>query len=158
MYSLSLTLLASFLVAVHPPEDDKFDSENKASGIRPPAADFFISTLTKSKPASTAKEEFNAEDVKKIEEMKDKEIIVKGKVTEVFIPKSGSIAILNFGKDTKKCFKAVVFKGDFEKFEGGAEGIKKKYSGKTVTVEGKVSIYQNAPQIAMKTPSQIKIK
>lgn len=157
MHALTLTLLASILIAAQPPEDDKFDSENKASSIRPPAADFFISTLTKSKPASTAKEEFSAENVKKIEEMKDKEISVKGKVFEVFIPKSGSIAILNFGKDNKKCFKAVVFKGDFEKFDGGAEGIKKKYTGKTVTVEGKVSMYQNTPQIALKTPSQIKI-
>ena len=152
MYFLFLALL----VPVY--DDNKFDSENKASGVRPPASDFFISMKTKltakEKPAG---ETLNAEDVKKIAAKKDEEISVKGKVVEVFIPNSGTIAILNFGKDNKTCFKAVVFKSDFEKFDGGAQGIKKKYSGKTVTVEGKVTIYKDAPQIAVKTPSQIKV-
>ena len=155
MHALMLTLLATLVVAVQPVDDDKYTSENKASSVRPPAKDYFISMQSRNKPAE--KEVLSADDVKKIEAKKDEEVSVKGTVNEVFLPKSGSIAILNFGKDSKKCFKAVIFKGDFDKWEGGAEGIKKKYQGKTVTVEGKVSVYQNAPQIAVKTPSQFKV-
>lgn len=154
MYALSLAALCFLVMPVM--DDNKIDSENKASSIRPPAADYFISMKTKL-VAKSKGDELNADDVKKIEAKKDEEVTVKGKVYEVFIPSSGSIAILNFGKDSKKCFKAVVFKGDFEKFDGGAQGIKKKYTGKTVTVEGKVSIYKDAPQIAVKTPSQLKV-
>lgn len=138
-----------------PADDDKILSENRATSVRPPPADFFVSMPAKSKPVD--KEVLSAEDVKKIEACKDQEVSVKGKVHEVYVPNSGSIAILNFGKDHKKCFKAVIFKADFEKWAGGVEGIKKKYQGKTVTVEGKVSIYQNAPQISAKTPSQFKV-
>lgn len=156
MLPLLLTLLTFTPVTIDPPEDDKIATENKATSIRPPASDYFSSMQSKSKPAAD-KEVLSADDVKKIEDKKDQEVTVKGKVHEVFIPKSGSIAILNFGKDNKKCFKAVVFKGDFEKWEGGAEGIKKKYQGKSVTVEGKVSMYQGTPQISVKTPSQFKI-
>jgi hypothetical protein len=155
MQAAALTLIVTIFLAVDPPEDNKYISENQASSVRPPAADYLVNTNYR--PKSPDKEVLSADDVKKIEEKKDKEVSVKGTVNEVFLPKSGSIAILNFGKDSKKCFKAVVFKGDFEKFEGGAEGIKKKYTGKTVTVEGKVSMYQGTPQIAVKTPSQFKI-
>lgn len=156
MYAVTLALLSTLVVGWNGTNDDeKFLSENKANSVRPPAADFFVSMTTKAKAPD--KDVLSADDVKKIEEKKDKEVSVKGKVYEVFLPKSGNIAILNFGKDNKKCFKAVIFKGDFEKFDGGAEGIKKKYTGKTVTVEGKVSIYQNTPQISVKTPSQFKV-
>jgi DNA/RNA endonuclease YhcR with UshA esterase domain len=149
-------LLVTLLLPVY--DDNKIDSENKASTVRPPASDYFISMKTRlTKMESKSEETLNADDIKKIEARKDEEVSVKGKVFEVFIPSSGSIAILNFGKDSKKCFKAVVFKSDFEKFDGGAKGIKKKYTGKTVTVEGKVSIYKDAPQIAVKTPSQLKV-
>ncbi|MFT3881879.1 MAG: hypothetical protein QM703_19765 [Gemmatales bacterium] len=155
MQAAVLTFAVTLFLAIDPPEDNKYTSENLASSVRPPAADYLRTTTPKSKTAE--KEVLSADDVKKIEEKKDKEVSVKGTVNEVFLPKSGSIAILNFGKDSKKCFKAVVFKSDFEKFEGGAEGIKKKYTGKTVTVEGKVSMYQGTPQIAVKTPSQFKV-
>ncbi len=153
MQAAVLTLVATVSLAIDRPEDNKYSSENLATSVRPPAADYLRTTM----PKSADKEVLSADDVKKIEEKKDKEVSVKGTVNEVFLPKSGSIAILNFGKDNKKCFKAVVFKSDFEKFEGGAEGIKKKYTGKTVTVEGKVSMYQGTPQIAVKTPSQFKV-
>lgn len=156
MQAAVLTFAVTLFIAIDPPEDNKYTSENLSSGVRPPAADY-LRTNTPTKPKSPEKEVLSADDVKKIEEKKDKEVSVKGTVNEVFLPKSGSIAILNFGKDSKKCFKAVVFKSDFEKFDGGAEGIKKKYTGKTVTVEGKVSMYQGTPQIAVKTPSQFKI-
>jgi DNA/RNA endonuclease YhcR with UshA esterase domain len=150
-------LLSGFILAVdHPPEDDKFKSENQASGIRPPAADFLLTQAGRKKAGE--KVAIPASDIKAIEAKKDEDVVVKGVVHEVFIPRSGSIAILNFGKDNKKCFKAVVFKSDFEKWDGGAEGIKKKYQGKTVTVEGKVSLYQGLPQIAVKTPSQFKVQ
>lgn len=150
-------LFLTLIIAVdHPPEDDKIKSENQANGIRPPAADFLLTQAGKKKAGE--KETIPASDIKAIEAKKDEEAVVKGVVNEVFIPRSGTIAILNFGKDNKKCFKAVVFKGDFEKWDGGAEGIKRKYQGKTVTVEGKVSMYQGLPQISVKTPSQLKVQ
>ncbi|HMP17384.1 MAG TPA: hypothetical protein PKD72_10200 [Gemmatales bacterium] len=158
-----LILLSTILLApAHPPEDEKFDSENQASGVRAPADDFFRDMIsnTNARRSSPAREEYNAEDVKKIASMKDKEISVRGKVHEVFVPSSGSVAILNFGKDNRKCFKAVIYKSDFEKFDGGADGIKKKFTGKVVAVEGKVSIYEKdkLPQIIVKTPSQISLQ
>ena len=145
----------TFIVCACLADDEKYTSENKANGIRPPASNYFVSMPSRTKTPD--KEVFSADDVKKIEEQKDKEISVKGTVNEVFIPKSGTIVIFNFGKDRKKCFKAVIFKGDFDKWDGGSEAIKKKYQGKTITVEGKVSIHENLPQIVVKTPSQIKI-
>ena len=157
MYALLFLLLTGSALAVHPPEDDQIASENKANSVRPPASDFFPSMPVRTSAQDKDKDVLSAEDVKKIEGKKDQEVVVKGTVVEVFLPRSGNLAILNFGKDNKKCFKAVIFKADFEKFNGGAEGIKKKYTGKAVIVEGKVSIFQNLPQIAIKTPSQIKI-
>lgn len=171
----SLLLLSALLLPVSF-DDDTIKSENNAKSLR--KLDGTFTTFdTKSKKSSAApaaddkdkpkdqdkdkdKESegktYKADQVDELKKAEGKQTSVKGKVVEVFVPNSGSLAIMNFGKDNKKCFKVVIRKKDFEKF-GGIEDIKKKYAGKEVTVDGKVTMYQSLPQIELTVPSQIKV-
>lgn len=149
--------------------DDEFKSENDAKSLRGPDGKF---TQVKSKDNPKAEKAEKAEkektapkdkgdaiaadDVAKLKELDGKQATVKGKVVEVFVPKTGSVAILNFGKDHKTCFKVAIFKANFEKF-GGVDEITKNYQGKVVRVEGQVKMYQGQPEIVATVPSQLKV-
>lgn len=147
--------------------DDEFKSENDAKSVRGPDGKFTqVKSKDNPKAEKTEKTEKTvpkekgdavaAEDVAKLKELDGKQATVQGKVFEVFLPKSGSVAILNFGKDHKTCFKVAIFKANFEKF-GGTDEIAKSYQGKTVTVEGQVKLYQGQPEIVATVPSQLKV-
>lgn len=162
-----------------PDDPDGYVSENKAKSVRPPKPRDVLSRKstqtspprddrrdnTNAKDGNDRKESrskgdstqqvFSASDVAAIQAMKGKEIVVRGQVASVYVPKSEAVVILNFGPDHKTCFKAVVFKRNFDKFEGGMEGLKK-LARKTVTVEGTVSEYDGTPQIQLNVPSQLR--
>jgi hypothetical protein len=97
----------------------------------------------------------DALDVEALSKKEDQRITVKGKVYSTHLARSGKVFTLNLGPNWKTCFKATVFKGDFEKWKGGTDGIKAAYEGKVVVIEGKVKMYQGSPEIVLNTPAQI---
>ncbi|HMP01193.1 MAG TPA: hypothetical protein PKD86_04380 [Gemmatales bacterium] len=148
-------------------DPDGYESENKAKSVRPAkprersaAPPSRSGGDSKDDPKSGSKSDkvYAATDVAGLVAMKGKEVTVRGRVTSVYSPSSETIFIMNFGPDRKTCFKAVIFKRNFDKWDGGLEGLKKLVSRKTVTIEGVVTIYEDAPQIQINIPSQLKVE
>lgn len=78
---------------------------------------------------------------------------VRGKVLDV--ARSQKAIFINFGKDWRRDFTAVIFKGNFKDFE--AAGINPmNYKGRTVVISGVVQKYKGRPEIIVMTPAQIK--
>lgn len=83
--------------------------------------------------------------------------VVKGKVFDVFEPKSGKVLNLNMGPNYKLCFKAVIFPESYSKWAGGKDYLKSLH-GKTVTVEGSIEEYMDSPQIIINSVTQLKVE
>lgn len=163
---LALLMVVALLTSARSEDEPK--SENDAKTVRGPDGKFV--TVAQKKDAPPKKEDaakkedkpakpdevIDASEVEKLKGLDGKEVKVRGKVHEVFVPASGGLAVLNLGKDFKSCFKVAIYKSSFEKF-GGLDEIKKMFAGKEITVEGKVTLYQKLPQIVANVPSQIKV-
>ena len=67
---------------------------------------------------------------------------------------TGKVCFLNFHKDWKKYFTAVIFFSDFDKFPANPEDY---YLNRKVRVSGLIKEYKEKPEIIVKSPSQIKI-
>jgi DNA/RNA endonuclease YhcR with UshA esterase domain len=111
------------------------------------------------KPADAVGEVIDAKDA--AEKLKDKEgvtVSVRGVVSEVFTGKSG-IAILNFKGIPRRSFNAVIQKEDVDTVKAGSKGeLAGELTDKTIVVTGPVALYRGNPQIAVKTPDQIKVE
>jgi len=81
-----------------------------------------------------------------------KTMIVEG--TIVAANSTGKVCFLNFHKNWKRYFTAVIFASDFHKFP---ESPKNYYNGKKVRITGLIKKYQGKPEIIIKNPSQIEI-
>lgn len=77
---------------------------------------------------------------------------VKGKIVATF--NSGKACFLNFHKNWKRYFTAVIFASDFNKFPSNPEDY---YKEKKVKVIGTIKEYQGKPEIILKNPNQIEI-
>jgi micrococcal nuclease len=82
----------------------------------------------------------------------NQKVIVEGNI--VVTHNSGRACFLNFHKDWKKYFTAVIFRSDFDKFPEQPELY---YKGKRVRVAGVVKKYKGKPEIILKHPCQIEI-
>ncbi len=78
---------------------------------------------------------------------------IRGKVFEVY--KSPKAIFINFGKDYRRDFTAVIFKGNFKDFEA-ARINPMNYKGRTLIVSGVVQKYKGRAEIIVMTPAQIK--
>ncbi len=75
---------------------------------------------------------------------------VRGVLIEAYTSKSGTV-FLDFCKEYKSCpFTAVIFADDAKKF-----GDLSRYNGNTITLTGKISLYQGKAEIVLSDPSQI---
>jgi DNA/RNA endonuclease YhcR with UshA esterase domain len=79
-------------------------------------------------------------------------VIVEGII--VAANSTGKVCFLNFHKNWKRYFTAVIFASDFHKFP---EPPKNYYNGKKVRITGLIKKYQGKPEIIIKNPSQIEI-
>jgi DNA/RNA endonuclease YhcR with UshA esterase domain len=100
----------------------------------------------------SVKDALKADDLDGAKAKQGKQGAFTGKIVKVFAPKSNAIVILNFHEDYKKAVTAIVEAKNFDKFPRLAE-----LKGKTVLVTGKFDAFKGAPQIALKTPDQLKI-
>ena len=77
---------------------------------------------------------------------------VEGKI--VASNNTGKVCFLNFHKNWRKYFTAVIFSSDFDKFPRYPEDY---YLNRTVQVSGLIKEYKGKPEIILKSPSQIEI-
>ncbi len=78
---------------------------------------------------------------------------VRGKVFDV--ARSKNAIFINFGKDWRRDFTAVIFKGNFKDFEAaGVDPVK--YKGRTIAISGVIQNYKGRAEIIVKSPAQIK--
>ncbi|UCD05705.1 MAG: thermonuclease family protein [candidate division WOR-3 bacterium] len=78
--------------------------------------------------------------------------IVEGKI--VASNNTGKVCFLNFHKDWRRYFTAVIFASDFDKFPEHPEDY---YLNRVVRVRGLVKEYRGKPEIILKSPNQIEI-
>ncbi len=78
--------------------------------------------------------------------------IVEGKV--VVTNNTGKACFLNFDRDWKRYFTAVIFAGDFDKFPVHPEDY---YLNRKVRVRGLIKEYKGKPEIIVRSPAQIEI-
>jgi DNA/RNA endonuclease YhcR with UshA esterase domain len=98
-------------------------------------------------------------DPAKLKEMIGTEVTVRGKVSEVFVPRSGTVSIFNFEGLERRAFNVVVPKANLEAVNAGFEGdVAAAVKGKTITVTGTVADYRGNPQIQLTKPEQLKIE
>lgn len=74
--------------------------------------------------------------------------------TIVLTNNTGKVCFLNFHKDWKRHFTAVIFASDFDKFPKNPEDY---YLNRKVRVRGLIKEYNGKPEIIIKSPSQIEI-
>lgn len=77
---------------------------------------------------------------------------IEGKI--VISNNTGKVCFLNFHKDWRKYFTAVIFSSDFDKFPQHPEDH---YLNRKVRVTGLIKEYKGKPEIILKSPSQIEI-
>ncbi|MGD9379061.1 MAG: thermonuclease family protein [candidate division WOR-3 bacterium] len=77
---------------------------------------------------------------------------VEGKI--VASNNTGKVCFLNFHKDWRRYFTAVIFASDFKKFPAHPEDY---YLNRVVHVRGLIKEYRGKPEIILKSPSQINI-
>ena len=104
------------------------------------------------KDSEDHKAALDSHDLAKAKEQADKKGAFKGKVTKVFEPRGGSMAILNFDEKYQTALTAVVRKDNFDKFPD-----LKTLVGKEVVVSGKFIDYQGRAEIILTNPDQVKL-
>ncbi len=105
---------------------------------------------TVSKTDEAYKKALDAHDLEGARLQAGKDGLFRGTVTQVFTPRSGTIAILNFDKDYKTALTAVVNKSFWAKFPDLTELV-----GKEVVITGKFTDFHGAMQIVLNAPNQI---
>ncbi len=106
-----------------------------------------------------AGELIDVKDFAKLKDMIGTEVTVRGKVTEVFVPKSAIVSILNFDGIGRRDFNVIIPKGSLDAVNGAFEGdVAKAVTDQTITVTGKVADYKGNPQIQLEEPEQLKIE
>ena len=74
--------------------------------------------------------------------------------TIVVTHNTGKVCFLNFHKNWKKYFTAVIFAADFLKFPSSPEVY---YNNKKARITGLIKEYKGKPEIIIKDPSQVSI-
>lgn len=145
--------------------DDRFESDNKATSVRPSVLETKIGSfkkipykVTRSEIKQRKPEPIKSDDFGELNRNEWRDAAVLGKVESVYLTPDGKRLILNMGKDQRFCFKVVIDQLDFPKFGGtSAQRIGSLYRGKTVLASGLLYQYQNLPQIAVTLPYQLEV-
>jgi hypothetical protein len=138
--ALSVLLLGAAVAGAAAPPDE-YESENKATTVRPAARG----------------EVLDASDVKAVAAAEGKKVTVRGKVHEVHLSRTKKVLKLNFGPDFRTCFTGVIFAGSFSAWDGGTDGIRRAYQGRTVTLNGEVKMYGGLPEMIIRGPQDVQI-
>jgi DNA/RNA endonuclease YhcR with UshA esterase domain len=101
-----------------------------------------------------------ATEMEKLKGLIGQEASVRGKVVDVFVPRSGSVTILNFFEGSaRRDFNVVIDKANIDAVNAAHNGdVAAAVKGQTIVVTGTVSEYRGNPQIKVEKPEQIKIE
>lgn len=114
------------------------------------------STQPSTKPAG---EVIDVADFAKLKKMIGTEVTVRGKVSEVFVPRSGTVSIFNFQGIDRRAFNVVVPKANLDAVNAGFNSdVAAAVKDKTITVSGTVADYRGNPQLQLTAPDQLKIE
>ena len=96
----------------------------------------------------------------KLKALVGQDVTVRGKVVEVFVPRSGSVTILNFfAGPERRDFNVVIDKANVDAVNAAFNGdVAAAVKDQTILVTGTVSEYRGSPQIRVEKPEQIKIE
>ncbi|HEV2296650.1 MAG TPA: hypothetical protein VGR35_22595 [Tepidisphaeraceae bacterium] len=95
----------------------------------------------------------------RLKEMIGTEVTIRGKVVEVFVPRSASVWIFNFDGIDRRAFNVVVPKESLQAVNAGFDGdVAAAVKDQTITVTGTVSEYRGNPQIQLTNPEQLRIE
>ena len=96
----------------------------------------------------------------KLKGLVGQEATVRGKVVDVFVPRSGSVTILNFFTgDARREFNVVIDKANLEAVNAAHNGdVAAAVKDQVILVTGMVSEYRGNPQIKIEKPEQLKIE
>ena len=108
------------------------------------------------KPAG---EVIDVKDFAKLKEMIGTEVTIRGKVVEVFVPRSASVSIFNFEGIDRRAFNVVLPKANLDAVNAGFDGdVAAAVKGQTITVTGAIADYRGNPQIQLTKPEQLKVE
>ncbi len=106
-----------------------------------------------------AGEVIDVKDFAKLKDMIGTEVTVRGKVSEVFVPKSATVSIFNFEGIGRRDFNVVIPKDSLDALNGAFEGdVAAAVKDRTVTIRGKVADYRGNPQLQLEQPEQLTIE
>lgn len=157
----SLLVLLAGGVAIAQQDVDRFESDNKATSVRPPVLE---QTRPFNVPFTIKRSELDessiiaTDNLSALSRLENHDVMVLGRVESVFIPSEGNLIVLNFGSDHRSCFKAVIDPRNFHKFgTDDPHRIGRMYENRTIALDGLLSYYQRLPQIVVTLPHQLKI-
>ncbi|MEA2707684.1 MAG: hypothetical protein QOF78_285 [Phycisphaerales bacterium] len=113
------------------------------------------------KPATTAPTTpIDVAEKEKLKQMIGQEATIRGKVIDVFLPRSGSVTILNFFEGAaRRDFNVVIDKANLEALNAAHNGdLGAAVKGQTILVTGTIADYRGNPQIKLEKPEQLKIE
>ena len=99
-------------------------------------------------------------ETEKLKGLVGQEATVRGRVVDVFVPRSGSVTILNFFTgDARREFNVVIDKANLEAVNAAHNGdVAAAVKDQVILVTGMVSEYRGNPQIKIEKPEQLKIE
>ena len=98
-----------------------------------------------------------ATDIEKLKSLDGKFVSVQGKVNNTALSKTGKAYYINFNEDIKYNFSIVIFSRFLKNFTKKEIDPLEFYKDKTISVTGKIKIFNNNPEIIVAFPSQIKV-
>ena len=96
----------------------------------------------------------------KLQDLIGNEVAIRGKVVEVFVPRSGSVTIFNFftGAD-RRAFNVVIDNAYVDAVNAAHGGdVAAAVKDQTIVVTGTVSEYRGSTQLKIDKPEQLKIE
>ncbi len=99
-------------------------------------------------------ETIQSSDVAKLLEMVGSQVIVEGVVQRIGKDEASGIHFLNFS-DSRGGFVVVIFPKSLPAFEG--TDFEAAYRNQLVRVEGRLSLYEDQPQIVVSSPAEISV-
>ena len=109
-----------------------------------------------SKPAKG--ETIEASDADGLKAVVGETVTVHGKVSGTFLPKSGSVLLINFDGASRN-FTVAVPKASMDDVNAGFNGdLAEAVKGKSLNVTGEVKLYKGKPEMEVTKPDQIKIE
>ena len=163
-WTSGMSLLITLVLACPPAargQDDRYESDNTAQTVRSPVLD----KLPKFEgPPRVAMKQLEgqagvaARELPRIAALEGQDVLVLGKVESVFVLPAGNKLILNFGRDIRHCFKAVIDIRDYPKWGTvDAKRIARYYEGTNLAADGLVVQFQGNPQMLVSMPYQLRI-